>query len=79
MKRRIFSLFFPLIPGALLARREPGITVKLAGLDPRFVAQLRVAARSRGLTLEQWIVYAAVMFSGYHLNDGFIEAGSRRQ
>lgn len=75
MNRRIFSLLVVALPAALVAQAEakPGVTVKLAGLDPRFVAQLEVAARSRGLTLEQWIVYAAGMFSGYHLNSGFVE------
>lgn len=73
MNRRIFSLLIPLLPAAFLAKRERGITVKLTSLDPRFVEQLQVAAASRELSLEEWIVYAAVMFSGYHLNNGFIE------
>lgn len=76
MTRRRFSL---LLPGLLLpflptlAHGKRGLTVKLEGLDPRFVAQLEVAAKSRQLTLEQYIVFAAVMQSGYHENDGFAE------
>lgn len=72
MNRRIFSLLLPVLPAALLAK-SAGVTIKLTGLDPRFVEQQRVAARSRGLTLEQWIVHAAVMESGYHLSDGFVK------
>lgn len=50
-----------------------GVDVTLRGLDPRFVEQLKVAAKSRGKTLEGYIVYAALMMSGYHENNGFIE------
>lgn len=70
MTRRWFSLLLPFLP--TLAHGRRGATVQLTGLDPRFVAQLEVAARSRQLTLEQYIVFAAVMQSGYHLNDGFL-------
>ena len=71
MNRRMFSLLLPMLPTALMAKRNKGLSVTLTGLDPRFVAQLKICADSRGLTLEQWIVFAAMMQSGYHENDGW--------
>lgn len=74
MTRRLFNLLLPLVPASLLAKTEParGVTVTLTGLDPRFVAQQRIAAKSRGLSLEGWMVHAALIMSGYDLNNGFI-------
>lgn len=69
MNRRLFSLLLPLVPAALAGKRG-GVTVKLTGLDPRFVEQQKIAAASRQLTLEQWFVHAAVIMSGYHEEEG---------
>lgn len=80
MNRRTFTWLLPVLPSlplllSLLAKRERGKSIKLTGLDPRFVEVQRIAASSRQLTLEQWMVHAAVIMSGYDLNDGFIEGG----
>ena len=69
MTRRLFSLLVPLLPTALLAKQ--GVTIELKGLDPRFVEQLKVAARSRNESVEAWIVEVTTLYSGYHLSDGF--------
>lgn len=74
MTRRVFNFLLAVFPASLLAKTESarGVTVTLSGLDPRFVAQLRIAAKSREKTLEQWIVFACLIMSGYTLNSGFV-------
>ena len=64
------ALFFLTLPTPQNNRNRCRDVV-LKNLDKRFVEQLTVAANSRNLTLEQYIVEAANLASGYHLNNGF--------
>lgn len=73
MNRRLFNQLLLSLPTTWLMKRKRGVTITLDHLDPRLVEQLKVAAASRQLSLVRYIVLTAIMESGYHENDGFVE------